>query len=216
MGNATIFSVPLEIRNQIYCYVYACDIVYPMTKPNGLRCLYMDIHKAFPGSSLQKELFPSPSASKVLALLLVNHQILEEAAAIFYRRNQFQGNALEMSRFIKGIGRVRANLLTNLVLLHTELALENDLLKCLLPLEGLKMVHLNSWNKNFDGLKDSLVRAGILDLTGKFNIEVLNVSFKHREAGDGVRYQEISHVWSCEKGDTEWKGPKKTVTCIRY
>ena len=213
MGNATIFSVPLEIRNQIYCYVYACDIVYPTTKKNGLRCLYMDI-KPFPGGGFHREL--SPSASEVLALLLVNRQMLEEAAAIFYRRNQFLGNAFEMSRFIKGIGRTRANLLTNLVFSHTEeLILEHDLLKCLLPLQGLKMVHLNSWDKNFDGLKDSLVRAGILDLTGKFNIEVSNVWFKH-EAGDRARYQKISHVWSCEKGASEWKGPKKTVTCIHY
>ncbi|KAL8786074.1 MAG: hypothetical protein Q9195_008350 [Heterodermia aff. obscurata] len=72
-----------------------------------------------------------------------------------------------MSRFIKGIGRTRANLLRDLMLTHREgTILEQDQFKCLLPLEGLKRVEFSSRDKNFDNLKDKLVRAGILDWTG--------------------------------------------------
>ena len=209
VGKTTIFSLPLEIRNQIYCDVYASDIIYPSAKENGLRYLFTDSRR---GNYNRK--LPS-LASEVLALLLVNRQMLEEAAAIFYRKSQFQGHALEMSQFIKGIGRTRANLLTNLVLSHRDnQILKHGLLKCLLPLEGLKVVHLESWRHDFDGLKDELVRAGIMDLTGKFNIDVSNEYLCDKE-GDDYAYERISYSWSCEKGATEWVGPEKTVA-INY
>lgn len=205
MGKDMIFSLPLEIRYQIYCYVFPSAIVYPTTEKHGSRHIHTDSYR---GGLFVKSF---PLASEVLALLLVNRQILEEAAPIFYRKSHFRGNALEMSRFIKGIGRIRANMLTNLELQNNfNLVSVHNFLKFLLPLEGLKMVRLTFWRHNFDGLKDELVMAGILDFTGKFNIEVYN-EWVYKELDTDRPPEQISYLWSCEKGATEWVGPKKTV-----
>ena len=209
MGKNTFFSLPLEIRNQIYCYVYACTLIKPRNMVGGRPCLSL-----YPPSRSNNGFHGELPPSEVLALLLVNRQMLNEAAAIFYGKTQFQHEAFQMQRFIKGIGRIRANLLRNLVLSHTHgTILKHEVLKCLLTLEGLKRILLKSYVENFDDLKNELVRAGILDFTGRVTISVWNLWRNWKKIEDRKRYTKIYHFWSCEKGATEWKGPEKTVRC---
>ncbi|CAF9920611.1 MAG: hypothetical protein HETSPECPRED_004313 [Heterodermia speciosa] len=192
-----MLSLPPEIRNLIYCSVYAFKSIYPATR-NGLRSLIL-----FSDNGFEDELPPS----EVLALLLVNRQILKEAAAIFYGKIQFEQFMHDMPRFIKGIGRMRANLLTDLVLVQSQdMILEHSPLECLFPLEGLRIVRLEFEYEYFPNLKDELLRAGILQFTGRFDIEVLNTW------PDTEVYVDRVGIWSCEKGATKWKGPKETVT----
>ena len=202
MGKNTIFSIPPELRIQIYRHVFPYNTITPMTT-DRVRCLSIDPPPLHSGGSHQ-ELPPS----KVLALLLVNRQMLKEAAAVFYGKIRFANHVLAMPRFIKGIGRTRANLLTNLLLLYTEgLIRVHNILRYLRPLEGLQIVRIWSWYENFDGLKDELVRAGILNFTGKFDFEVLNTQISRVKSGPFMRYETISSVWSCRKGASEWKEP---------
>ena len=57
----------------------------------------------------------------LLAILFVNHQISDEAAAYFYGKTMFDGGCRAVPAFIKGVGARRRDLIRNVAIMQIDL-----------------------------------------------------------------------------------------------
>ena len=198
MAQPPILLMPLELRNQIYSYVYDCKYATPVTtRENGSRLFWTDHFYE----------------SITLTLLLVNRQISEEAAAIFYSKTNFKGNMDLILSFIKGIGATKANLLTQIEICHWAPSPKPDLFRQLLPLKGLKVLRLVQPCKgNIEAFKQEFANAGILEPTGRIDIEI-RMMWTNCPADDRLNAHNIC-VWNWKKGEAEWKEERRRIPCL--
>lgn len=133
----TFTTLPWEIRNEIYSYVFDKKEISIVTYKQITRKFWLvnplpkrteDFHGVSdPQNYLalllakRTELFHGASdPQKTLALLLVNHQISDEAAAYFYHKMLFRGTWAALRPFIKGIGAYRRDMIKSVEITRTD------------------------------------------------------------------------------------------------
>ncbi len=201
MTSQFLTVLPPEIRNYIYELVFRCSFMARMES----RYLFIE-----PSTGSEGSFYEIIYRGRVLALLLVNHQVSQEACACFYPKTEFAGEALALKQFLIGIGTYRRNMIRTLHL-HIDLYYYgfDDVLRLLLTMQGLwtLMVRISGF-RVADQLQN-LIDRGILMLTGKFDVRVYAwssltyESVTQIEQGFDIWTRKV--VWSNAKGDSEWK-----------
>lgn len=112
----TFTTLPWEVRNEIYGYVFNYDNVTIRTvKPSTTKLWLLNLPPKRTGG------FHGISTPQItLPLLHVNHQIYKEAAAYFYHKMLFRGTWSELGPFIKGIGTYRRNMIKSVEISDTD------------------------------------------------------------------------------------------------
>ncbi|KAG7004655.1 hypothetical protein G7Y79_00024g056050 [Physcia stellaris] len=200
MAQPSLLSMPLELRNQIYSYIYDNKYATPLTREDGSHLLW-------------SQLFGEPIP---LTLLLVNRQISAEAATIFYSKTIFKGTIAQISSFVKGIGAAKANLLRQIDICHWEASPKPDFFRQLLPLKNLRVLRVvqpcndPSCKGDIEAFKQALADTEIVQPSSRIEIE-LCIMWTNRRAD--ARFHPVNmSVWNCKKGEAEWKEERRLIS----
>ena len=132
----TFTTLPWEIRNEIYNYVFDNKSISIVTYKEITRKFWLvnplpkrieDFHGLSDSQKTYALLLAKHTQDchglsdpqKTLALLLVNHQISDEAAAYFYHKMLFRGTWAALRPFIKGIGAHRRDMIKSVEITQT-------------------------------------------------------------------------------------------------
>ena len=110
-------TLPPELRTQVYSNVFDYKSINVRTVHGEKRFVWTSFpdlehhffHTSFP--DLEHHFFHTSAPNKVLALLLVNHQISDEAAPYFYAKTKFSGLPGELIDFVNYIGSRRRSMI---------------------------------------------------------------------------------------------------------
>lgn len=210
-------TLPLEVRNEIYSHVFHYDSITPKNNNTG-KLLHLNTRPELDDTFL---LYKTSDPQKFLALLCVNHQISDEAAAFFYGKTNFHGEWHEVAAFIKGIGAHRRDMIRSVEISHPvwlAFAFDKDEnFELLSGLPNLRRVRIAASVPDFTHLQNELIRGGILELAGKFDIGVYNTC-NERKLSDATppvsQFYTDRYVWSCARGTTQWTGGERIRTII--
>ena len=204
----TFVTLPPEIRNEIYSHVFNYDPIRPHIAANGKRLLFHSLHRYSP------DFFAASDPRLFLALLEVNHQILDEAETYFYSNMVFCATPQQISAFIKGIGARRRNMIRRVEIRQSisgSSQFDNrDTLELLGTLPKLRTVHITASVRDFTCLQNELIQEGILKIAGKFDIFVhtscggLPPAFLGYSMSTAERRYSADYLWSCAKGTNQW------------
>ncbi|CAD6593585.1 MAG: hypothetical protein ASARMPRED_007687 [Alectoria sarmentosa] len=204
MSSPTFMSLPLEIRNRIYDFVWDLG---QMVSISGWSSKYV------PRSLRKIHPFDSNSADVTLALLHVNHQISAEAASTFYGKRKFYFGPNQLMPFLKGIV-LRRHLIREVEVMETssfDLRFPPQAFDLLRNLDRLRSFTMIINTKPFEYVHRHLVNAGIYRLTDRLEVTV------HSERGitlydkdqsilpHGSEYVVFRNNWTCAKGEREFK-----------
>lgn len=112
----TFTTLPWELRNEIYSYVFYYKNV-------SIRTFRRHAPKLWLLNPLPKRtdnFYGISAPQETLALLRINHQIYEEAAAYFYHKMLFRGTWPALRSFIKGIGAYRRDMIKSVEITQTD------------------------------------------------------------------------------------------------
>ena len=201
----TFTTLPLEVRNDIYSFVFDHGCLTPLEDaPWGW-------YKSFQCISGHRE--PDPGTEylfpqQILALLSVSQQVSDEAAAYFYGKTIFEGTWPLIAAFVKGIGAQRRNMIRTIVInWHQSLFKDDESLDMLAELTSLRTVHIYGITTDFTHLQNEAIPGCILGLVGKVDIDISVYT-----SGDclsdtiPVIHQIYSdeHTWSCARNTAQW------------
>ena len=198
-------SLPPELRNEIYSHVFNY----------GSNTLWVGN-----GGRFYKTMYDTKYLRQPLALLAVNHQISDEAAACFYGKIRFRGEWPLMADFLQGIGAWRRDMIRSVSIwsLYDGLDAAGEVFELLSALPSLRIVRIDAAAEDFTGLQNILIQGGILKLVGKVAIDVHNtynkVALIDLPPGVLPLYTD-RYVWSCARGTTQWTGGERIRTFIK-
>ena len=229
MASSPFLSLPREIRDQVYGWVFTfrCDSIGPTnrgkmiieesdeaTKPL-VRGFVFCGGGSNPLSQFKCSYFPR--ARKLLGLTLVNRQISAEAVASFYGTLVFSENPSSkssLSYFIKGIGATRRYFIKTIELTNRfmvrdyDFSLDFGIFDLLCTLSNLQKLIIEPSIHDLGQLWEILMSGGVHKLTGRFQIVVRNSiirSANHR-LGEFFKFlRRKTYVWTCANGQKEWK-----------
>ena len=173
-------GLPCEIRDTTYEMVFDCYYVHPNYRcrepafgyTHKKNCLYV---QRFPIEEQEPEHVLS---NDFLALLFVNRQISAEAKPVFYKNTLFTGTEATndgLFSFVKGCGSERANLIRTVEFGPTfydkpdSSWSDNDqssIFEALRGLQNLRTLRIWTWERSFQGLRETLMQAGMNNLLG--------------------------------------------------
>ena len=207
----TFVTLPFEVRNEIYSHVFDYDPITPYVGRNGKRLLFYRLR----GHS--HDFYAMSDPKSFLALLEVNHEISNEAAAYFYGNMIFRGKWHQITAFIKGIGARRRDMIRTVEIKHpasTGFQFDkDDTLELLGALPKLRTARITAYVPDFTRLQNQLIQGGILEIAGKFDICVHNIC-------EGIilscaeRRHRDEYFWSCAKDTTQWTGGNVNHTLL--
>lgn len=207
----TFITLPLEVRNMIYGYVFDYDFVTPHVGKKGMPRF---LHPT--GCSDGFYFLCDPQ--NTLALLSLNRQISDEAAPCFYGMVKFRGKCRQIAAFIEGVGTRRRDMIRSVEISHP-VSLEpgfhfdnGKTFELLGALPSLRTVRIVSSVRDFTRLQLELIRIGILNLAGKCDV-VVEDTFYDRIPSSVDCYRN-EYVWRCAKGTTQWTGGDLNRTSI--
>lgn len=206
-------TLPLEIRHKIYGVVFNCQSILPTSS------VLLERSKALCSelsSKVNDGFYCKEYPQIVLALLLVNRQISDEAALYFYGKTTFRAELWHMIRFLKGVGIRRRNIIRRVEIVHEQQLRntpgEQKIFDLLCTMDSLQMIRLELFERlDFVVLQQLLIDFGILQLTGRADISVHHTYQKSTMVQESSEDEPIralvrySYVWSCAKDATEWK-----------
>lgn len=209
----SFISLPLEIRHEIYGDVFSCQSILS----TGSMLLGRSKALCFESSSRVNDGFYCKELpQKVLALLLVNRQISDEAAVYFYGKTTFRAELWHMIRFLRGVGTRRRKIIKRVNIIHEQQLRdtlgEQKIFDLLCTMESLQTIRLERFELlDFRLLQQLLIGFGISNLTGRADISVHHTYQKStivQESSEDERILALvryTHIWSCAKDATEWK-----------
>ena len=224
MTSLFLTKLPIEIRKDIYELAFRYDGVDVRDKPNHEFWIQRRI-----GSY---SYFVQNPPDEVLALLHVNRQISQEAAASFYTNTKFTGFTADILSFLNGISGFRRDLIATINMVTGPISSDawsmgstgfrynyqaenfKQLLKAVIGLlstmTGLRTVNIGitpELRRHSRRIQLWLIDYGILELTGKFDLCVFCwFGEQHRPESN------VLATWSCAEGDTEWKHDDAPLT----
>ena len=202
----TLTTLPLEVRNEIYTFVFDHDRLRLRGRP---RKFFQYDHSHGP----YKRLAPQ----QTLALLSVSQQLSDEAAAYFYGKTIFRGTWPLIAAFVKGIGAQRRHMIRRVEIDGELSSFEDDeSLDMLAELTSLRTVHIRAFTSDFTRLQNKLIQRRILGLAGKVDINVCAII-----SGDCLsdtippvhQLYSDEYTWSCARNTAQWTsgGPIRKI-----
>jgi len=197
--------LPFELREMIYDSVYTCKHVETRIWDRKY-LLFEGPHQ----NHVEPETF--------LALLLVNHQVSEQAAVNFFGKRTFGGQIQTLLVFLQGIGPRRRALLRSVVCrdAFVPLFLPNIKISCtprslfgLLGTTNVSRFEHFTRSEGFDEARKKLIDAGIMQLSGRIEV-VVHVDHGFNMTKDGASVLS-STTWRCEKNQRCWHSEEQTV-----
>ena len=166
----TFTTLPLEVRNEIYTFVFDHDRLSPRDSAPGRLCKSFQYEHSDGGFwGWVRDLLPQ----QTLALLSVNQQISDEAAAHFYGKTTFYGNWPLIAAFVKGIGAQRRNMIRNIEIdCGQSLFKDDENLDMLAGLTNLRTVDIYANSTDFPHLQNDAIPGCILGLVEKVDIDI--------------------------------------------
>ena len=198
-------QLPLEVRNRIYDFVFPWEKVVPKISPTKCRSLGPET------SSWGAAQDPN----KILALLLVDHQISAEYTTDFYSKHTFTGQPSDLVAFLQGIGD-RRNLVRAVEVQEAEIFTEAlykqsmpFLSRILSELPVLRSLKLNMSKANFKPAQSTLSHFGISQLANRVTIKIRN-SYSMPLVKRGSRYDRRINVWTRAADGLSWEHERGT------
>ena len=209
--SSTFTTLPLEVRNEIYSHVFGYDSIMLSSSDTGKHLLL------FPSPQKTDGFYGKSDPQRILAILYVNHQISNEAAAYFYGKTTFRiGEWGAVTAFIKGIGARRRDMVKSVTISYPNLlALRVDngeTFELLSRLPGLRKVRVSTSVQNFTQLQNDLTRGGILEFAGEVEIAVYNTHGDTKVINSTPCVKQLyndKYVWRCARGTTQWTGGER-------
>ena len=199
MSSPTFTTLPREIRDRIYEYVW--DLERDVTAL-GIAM-----------SSSEREFHPFCGISDAtLALLHVSHQISTEAAPIFYGKQTFLLDYCEPGPFLNGIS-LRRHLIKKIEVSWTELKSWStpQILDLLQNMSGLRSFTIRTKIRGTEEVPRYLDGVDLYKFTDCMNVTLYSESKQYlyfptgNELTDTYECVVFANVWTCAKGEREWK-----------
>ena len=201
----TLTTLPLEVRNEIYAFVFDHDRLTPRDDTPGRLC------KSFQCEQGQSGPYPWGEdllSQQNLALLSVSQQISHEAAAYFYGKTIFQGTWPLIAAFVKGIGAQRRNLIRTIEIDWEQSLFEDDeSLDMLAELTSLRTVHIYGIAMDLTHLQNNTIPGCILGLVGKVVIDISITVCGHCLSDSIPPVHQLysdEYTWSCARNTAQW------------
>ena len=206
-------TLPLEIRHKIYGDVFNYQHISPTGSLSFGGTKYAVRHFQLPCKATYSEGNPN----KVLALLLVNRQISDEAALYFYGNTKFNAELQNMIWFLEGVGTRRRNIIRRVEIVYLECLGRSrcgqKIFDLLSTMHSLQIIHFEVFELLGPPLQQQLlIGSGVFKPTGRADISVHHEYHKSIMVQESPQAEPIDalityhHVWSCAKDTTEWKG----------
>lgn len=199
--------LPLEVRNEIYSHVFGYDYIAPFSPDTGKLLLLNPPPQSTDG------FYRKSDPQQILAILCVNHQISDEAAAYFYGKTTFRGGQVAVNAFIKGVGARRRDMIRSVAISHRDLLASpfdnGETFELLSRLPSLRKLRVSTSVHDFTQLQNELIRCGILKLAGTVDITVYNTYGKTTLSNSAPPVEQMCldrYVWRCARGTTQWTG----------
>ena len=199
----TFTTLPLEVRNEIYTFVFDHDRLSPCD--NAPLCKAFQYEHSPDGHwPWVRELHPQ----QTLALLSVSQQISDEAAAYFYGNTIFYGYWPLIAAFVKGIGAQRRNMIRRIEIdWKQSLFKDDENLDMLAELTGLQTVHMYAITKDFTHLQNDTIPGCISGLVGKVDIGISVFTSGECLSDTIPPVQQLytdENTWSCARNTAQW------------
>ncbi|KAM0799011.1 hypothetical protein BDR22DRAFT_822922 [Usnea florida] len=200
----TFTTLPLEVRNEIYAFVFDHDRLTPRDGSPGRLCKSFEYAQGQNAGG--EDLLPQQN----LALLSVSQQISHEAAAYFYGKTIFRGTWYVIAPFINGIGVQRRNMIRTIELFWRQSLFEGDESPDMLAeLTSLRTVHIYGLSTDFTHLQDNLIPECVSGLVGKVDINI-SVNVYGNCLSDSIppvlQMYVDEYTWSCARNTAQWTG----------
>lgn len=198
-----LFSLPREIRDQIYECVYPSRTHLPVTRFIWRNANYLEVEKA------------------IFALRLVNRQVSVEATFHFYSSSIFYGESFNLLYFLERIGERRELIkwieLKNLLPDPTddnqdeEEACVSQLFEKINGLPTLQTITIQIIEDDLEGIWARLSGWNIWQVNSHVEIVVRNRSFRdvnRQPLFNDRRHEEVRpnvSIWRRARGATEWR-----------
>ena len=203
----TLTTLPLEVRNEIYAFVFDHDRLTPRNDTPGRLC------KSFQFEQGQSGPYPwgeDNLPQQNLALLSVSQEISHEAVAYFYGKTIFQGSWPLIAAFVKGIGAQRRNMIRTIEIDWEQSLFENDEnFDMLAELTNLRTVHIYGISTDFPHLQNNTIPGCILGLVGKVDIDISVYTYGDCFSDTIPPVHQLysdQYTWSCAKNSSQWTG----------
>ena len=201
----TFTTLPLEVRNEIYTFVFDHDRLSPSDSAPGRLCKSFEYEHTPRGCRPWVTDLPP---QQILALLSVNQQVSDEAAAYFYGKTIFYGDWPLIAAFVKGIGAQRRNMITRIRIdCKQSLFKDDENLDMLAELPKLRTVRIYAITADFTHLKNDAIPGCISGLVGKADIDISTYTFddclRDTKSPVGQLYSN-GYTWRCARNTAQW------------
>lgn len=196
-------TLPLEVRNEIYKFVFDHDHLSPHANWGPCKSFRFELGHGSPWPLANDVL-----AQQILALLSVSQQVSDEAAAYFYGKTVFYGNWPLIAAFVKGIGAQRRNMIRRIEIDCEKSSFKDDEnFEMLAELASLRTVHLCAISKDFTPLQNDTIPGCILGLVGKVDIDITVYTYGEYLSDTippGQQHYREEYTWSCARNTAQW------------
>ena len=205
----TLTTLPLELRNEIYSHVFNYEDIVVNDR-------HLLLYKT--SNLYDHDFFTKFDPQRILALLYINHQVSDEAAAYFYAKTNFCGQWPEIASFVKGIGARRRDLIRSVHISQPsgiKSLFNGDIIVELLSgLPNLRKVCILTSGSDFTPLQNELVQGGISKTAEKWDTEIHNLRFGTKRCDSPTIFQGYTdkYVWRYVRVSAQWTGGERVRT----
>ena len=201
----TLTTLPLEVRNEIYAFVFDHGLLTLRADDRGRLCKFLQYEQGPSGPYHWGEDLPP---QKNLALLSVSQQVSHEAAAYFYGKTIFHGTWPLIAAFVKGISAQRRNLIRTIELDWEQSLFEDDeSFNMLAESTCLRTVHIYAIATDLTRLQNNTFPGCISGLVGKVDIDISVNVCRHRLSDTIPPVHQLysdTYTWSCARDTAQW------------